>query len=101
MVLTAAACAAQSGPTDRSNPHEMILAPDAFVAIDTPKGWVRSEGPGLAYFLREGDKPRRADVCIYVDYSDIGRHAKDKDMNSFINSDIAAFKHRFKNGAAQ
>jgi hypothetical protein len=101
MVLTTAACAGQSGPTESSKTHEMILAPDAFVAIDTPKGWVRSEGPGLAYFLREGDKPRHADVWIYVDYADTGQHAKDKDMNSFINSDIAAFKRRFKNGTVQ
>jgi hypothetical protein len=79
----------------------MLVTTGGFLAIDTPKGWFRTDGPGLAYFLREGDDRKTADVWIYISAAPVGPKEDDKDMQAFIHSDIAGFKKRFKSGIVQ
>jgi hypothetical protein len=104
MLLTlvfACTCAAQNASHTSSDVHEMLITPEGFLAIDTPKGWVRSEGPALAFFLRIGDDPKTAEAWIYISSAPVGPGEEDKDLNSYIQSDISGFKERFKNGTAQ
>ncbi len=87
-------CAAQDASPD-SEPHEMLITRQGFLAIDTPKGFMRSDGPGLAFFIPEASKPGKADVWIYISSAPVGPDAEDKDVNAYIQSDIASFKQRF------
>lgn len=89
---------AQNPSPDASAPHQMIVTRQGFIAIDNPKGWVQSDGPGLAFFLPKGVTADKADVWIYISSCPVGPNEEDKNMDSFIQSDIAGFKQRFKNG---
>jgi hypothetical protein len=80
---------------------EMQLTEAGLLAIDTPKGWIRGEGPGLAFFLREGDDPHTTESWIYISGSPIGSKEEDKDADAYIQSDIAGFKKRFPAGAVE
>jgi len=82
-------------------PREMLATEEGLIAIDIPKGWVRSEGPGLAFFLREKDDPRTAPACIYLSSAPIGPDEDAKTFDDFVESDINSFKRRFKNGRAE
>lgn len=90
-------CAAQKPSADSSEMHEMIVTRQGFIAIDTPKGWVQSEGPGLAFFLPKGIDAVKAEAWIYISSAPVGPNEEDKDVDSYIQSDIAGFKQRFKN----
>jgi hypothetical protein len=87
--------------TAPQDPSEMLATDEGFIAIDVPKGWVRSEGPGLAFFLREKDDPHAAPVCIYLSTNPIGPDEDAKTMTEFIESDTKQFLQRFKNGKVQ
>jgi len=88
-------------PTKSSEPAEMLMTEQGFLAIDSPKGWVRTDGPGLAYFIpSQGDKGQSL-VWIYISSAPIGPNEEAKDLKSYIDSDKAAFKQRFKNGVVQ
>jgi hypothetical protein len=88
---------AQNSPDQTSEIHQMILTKDGMVAIDVPKGWVQAEGPGLAYFLPKGVDVDDADVWIYMSSAPVGSKEDDKDVESYIQSDISAYKQKFKN----
>jgi hypothetical protein len=90
-------CAAQKPAEGPSEMHEMLVTQAGFLAIDTPKGWEQSEGPGLAFFLPKGLDREKSDVWIYINLAPVGANEEDKDMDSYIQSDIAGFKHQFKN----
>ena len=79
-------------------PGEMQVIDGGFLAIDTPKGWVRSEGPGLLFFLKESAERDSADVWIYVSGDSIGPDASARNLKDYIQSDIAGYRARFKNG---
>jgi len=93
----ASSCMAQKPSDGSSEPHEMLVTQTGFLAFDTPKGWVRSEGPGLAFFLPEGVDRENAEVWIYINSAPVGPNEEDKNMDSYIQSDISGFKQRFKN----
>jgi hypothetical protein len=97
-LLALGPCMAQKPSADTSAPHEMLVTTQGFIAIDTPKGWVHSEGPGLAFFLPEGVCPQKAEVWIYISGAPVGPKEEDKDANSYIQSDTAGFMQRFKKG---
>ena len=88
----------KSSPT--AEPREMIMTEQGLLAINTPQGWARTEGPGLAYFIPQGGKgqPR---AWIYISSAAIGPNEEAKDLNAYIASDIAGFKERFKGGLVQ
>ena len=79
----------------------MQITQAGFLAVDTPKGWVRSEGQGLAFFLPEGVSRKKAEVWIYINCAPVGPHEEDKDMDSYIQSDISGFKQHFKNATVR
>jgi hypothetical protein len=91
-------CAAQKAAADSDKPHEMLMTHAGFIAMDTPEGWEQADGPGLAFFLPKGAKPSKADVWMYLSGIPVGPRESDKDARSAIQSDIAEFKKRFKNG---
>ncbi len=91
-------CSAQNSTANPDEPRGMIATEAGFVALDTPKGWVQAEGPGLAFFLPEGADPGKAEASIYLSASPIGPREEDKDLKSAIQSDIAGFKQHFPNG---
>jgi hypothetical protein len=94
IALTAPICLlGQEKPGSPEIP-EMLATEQSFLAINKPKGWIRSEGPGLAYFIRKSE-PR---VWIYISSAPIGSHEEAKDASAYIQSDIAAYKERFKSG---
>jgi hypothetical protein len=101
MLSVTYSCTAQTQSTDSSAPHEMIVTGQGFIAIDTPKGWEQSKGPGLAFFLPKGVDPQKTDVWIYINSAPVGPNEEDKDAQAYIQSDIAGFRQRFKNGTVR
>ena len=91
-------CAAQQATTDSDKPHEMLMTHAGFIAMDTPEGWEQADGPGLAFFLPKGTAPSKVEAWIYLSGIPVGPKENDKDIASAIQSDIAEFKKRFKNG---
>ena len=84
-----------------SKTPEMLISAEGLLAIETPKGWFRTDGPGLAFFLRKGDNKQTTKVWIYINSGPVGPKAEARDMNSYIDSDIAGFKERFAKGSVQ
>jgi hypothetical protein len=80
------------------DPAELQMIEGGFLAINVPSGWVRSEGPGLAFFVKDGSNAKDAEVWIYVSSSPIGEGESSKNRADYIQSDIAGFKKRFKDG---
>jgi len=91
----------QKGGGNRSEAPEMLMVEGGFLAIDTPKGWLRSQGPGLAFFLEKGSTRSEAQVWIYIDQYVAGSGAQAKSLRDFVRSDVDGFKERFKSGVAQ
>ena len=98
MPLFSAFCAAQKPSAASSEPRGMIVTAVGLLALDTPKGWVQADGPGLAFFLPKGADANTAEVWMYIDASPFGPKEDDKDFHSAIQSDIAGFKQHFPNG---
>ena len=84
-----------------SEPAEMLVTEQGFLAINSPKGWVRTDGPGLAYFVPPQKDKGQSLVWIYISSAPIGPNEEAKDLKSYIDSDKAAFKQRFRNGVVQ
>jgi len=100
-LLASCSCAAQKSSESSSEPHEMLVTQAGFIAINTPRGWLRSEGQGLAFFLPDGVERKKAGVWIYINCAPVGPHEEDKDMDSYIQSDISGFKQHFKNATVR
>ena len=75
---------------------EMLATEQGILAINTPKGWVQTYDPGLAYFTRKRDKVESAPVWIYISSAPIGPDQEAKNTAAYIQSDIANFKKRFE-----
>lgn len=88
-------------PTKSSEPAEMLVTQQGFLAINSPKGWVRTDGPGLAYFVPPKMEKGQTLVWIYISSAPIGPNEEEKDLKSYIDSAKAALKQRFKNGVVQ
>jgi hypothetical protein len=82
-------------------PPEMLVTEEGFLAIDTPRGWQRTEGPGLAYFVPPTAKDEKPLVWIYISAESVGEKEQSKDMKAYIESDKANFRQRFKNGVTR
>ena len=80
---------------------ELLLTQEGFLAIDSPKGWIRADGPGLAFFVHKNADPKAAVVWIYISSAQIGPGEEVKTLADYIESDINGFKHRFKKGVVQ
>jgi hypothetical protein len=73
----------------------MLVTDQGFLAINTPKGWERADGPGLAYFvLGEGAKDNR--VCDLYQFRAGRPKEETKDVKAYI-----GFKQEFKSGVVQ
>jgi hypothetical protein len=92
---------AQKPADSQDEPHGMIATQAGFLALDIPKGWTQSEGPGLAFFLPEGVKTRDAQAWMVISASPVGPKADDKDADAFIQSDIAGFKQAYPKGTVK
>ena len=92
---------AQEHPANPDKLPEMQITNEGFLAINTPKGWFRTDGPGLVFFLRKGDKKQTANVWIYINSEPIGPSEEAKTFEAYIESDVAGFKDRFKEGSVQ
>ena len=90
---------AQQKPSD-STPPEIISTEDGLVALTTPKGWVRADGPGAAYFVPE-TSTQNPPVCIYLSSASVGAREEAKDMEAYIEFDVANFKRKYKNAVVQ
>jgi hypothetical protein len=90
---------AQTPSAQSQDFHEMLVTAGGFIAIDTPKGWVRGEGPGLAYFVHKGDSRGTALVWIYISSAPVGPEEEAKNVSDYIATDIAGFKQHFKSGS--
>jgi hypothetical protein len=80
------------------NLSEMLVIDGGFLAVNTPEGWERAQGPGLAFFLKKGVSRNKAPVWIYVSEIPIGPEGESKNVEDCIQSDIDSFKERFKQG---
>jgi len=87
--------------TGSSSPPEMLVTEQGFLAINTPRGWIRSQGPGLACFVPKSDRRANSLVLIYISSAPIGPDEDAKDANTYVQSDIADFKERFKSGTVK
>ena len=88
-------------PSDASEPPEILVTEQGFLTINTPKGWVRADGPGLAYFVPQAERSGKPSVWIYISSAPVGPNEEAKDLKGYIESDIAGFKERFKGGLVQ
>jgi hypothetical protein len=82
-------------------PAEMQMVEGGFLILNTPKGWNRVEGAGLALFVKKGLNAADADVWIYVSGAPIGEGESAKDRKEYIQTDIADFRSRFANGVVR
>jgi hypothetical protein len=101
-VVSAGAAQQKKAPAARSEDiPEMLVTPEGFLAIDSPKNWVREEASVLAFFVPQGTNKQSAPVWIYVSSAPIGSKDDPKDLQEYIAMDIAGFKQQFKNGVAR
>lgn len=102
LLLTAAASLSVAQKSAKSTePPEMLVTEEGFLAISAPKGWIRTEGPGLAYFVPRAATKAEPRVWIYIGSAPIGPKEEAKDVKGYIESDVAAFKQRFQNGVVE
>ena len=92
---------AQTQSDRASEPHEIQLTEQGLLVLDTPRGCQRCEGPGIATFVKKGATLGKADVWIYVSGSPIGPSEEVKSRDEYIESDVADFRARFKNGTVK
>ena len=92
---------ASSQPKQTKEPSEMLVTEGGLLAIDTPRHWTRVNGPGLAFFVREGDRLENAAVVIYISSAPIGPAEDSKNLEEYIASDLVGFKKQYKKGSAQ
>ena len=78
-------------PSGAQEPPEMLLTEEGFLAIDTPRGWLRAEGPGLAYFVPPTAKNEKPPVWIYISAASVGAKDLPEDMKAYIESDKGRF----------
>jgi hypothetical protein len=88
-------------PSNAQEPPEMLVTEEGFLAIDTPRGWLCSDGPGLAYFVPPTSEKEKPLVWIYISAASVGAKEQPEDMKAYIESDKAGFKQRFKNGVSR
>jgi hypothetical protein len=79
-----------------SKPAEMLMTDQGFIAIDSPKDWMRAAGPGLAYFVPPAKGREQPTVWIYISSAPVGPHEEAKDLQAYIQSDIAVSKQGSK-----
>jgi hypothetical protein len=91
---------AKPSPQPDQNLPEMLLTDEGLLAINAPNGWIRTRGPGLAFFVHEHDTDQTARVWIYISSAPIGPQEA-KNLEEYIESDIAGFKQRFKSGVVR
>jgi len=88
----------QTKPEKSDELPEMQITEGGFLAFDTPKGWERVEGPGLACFVPKDVPVEDAAVWIYISGAPIGEKESAKNRAEYIQSDIAEFRKRFADG---
>ena len=84
-----------------SEPAEMLVTQEGFLAISSPRGWIRTDGPGLAYFVPPQKGKGQPPVWIYISSAPIGPTEETKDLKAYIDSAKAEFKQRFRNAVVQ
>lgn len=77
---------------------EMLVTAEGFLAIDSPKDWIRVDAPTLAFFVPAGTTQQTAPVWIYISSAPIGSEGNPKNVQEYIAGDIAAFTKRFRAG---
>lgn len=92
MGVVAAACAAAQ------NQGEMFMTSAGFLAISTPPGFQRSDGPMPVWFIPE--KGKAGSGAIYITPVRIGEGTPFANLAKFIEDDIAGFRKRFTKGMA-
>lgn len=95
LVLLATPGLPQSSSPGADDTHGMIMTSAGLIAIDTPSGWEQSNGPGLASFVPQNPAANDPDATFILTSSPLENAAEHKALESFITSDIAAFRHRF------
>jgi len=95
-----APCRAQQKSADAAAPPEILVTDDGFLAITIPTGWVRADGPGVAYLVPAATS-QNPSVCIYVSAAAVGPREESKDMDAYIQADIANFKRQYKGAVVQ
>lgn len=85
----------------KSEPPEIQLTEQGLLVLSTPKGWERQQGPGLLFLVKKGAQREKADVWIYVSGTPIGPNEEAKSRDEFMESDVAQFHARFKNGTVR
>jgi hypothetical protein len=88
-------CAAQTSETDG------IPTKEGVIPITIPKGWSRVNGPGLAFFLRNGTNSNTANAWIYISSAPIGPKEEYRDFNSYVQYDVTTYKDKYKAGTVQ
>lgn len=99
-VFISSLCVAQKLSADPSALPQLTTRQGS-IAIDTPKGWTRASGPGLAIFLPDGKDSDTADAWIYISSVPIGPKEEYRDFNSYIQSDATAFRDKYKNSTVR
>jgi hypothetical protein len=89
---------AEAASSVEKDVHEMLFTDAGLLAFDTPKGWERGDGPGLASFVPKGSDARTSAAMIYISGEPIGTVQENKTLSSYVQSDISGFKARFQRG---
>jgi hypothetical protein len=99
-VFISSLCVAQKPSADLSALPQLTTRLGS-IAIDTPKGWSRASGPGLAIFLPDGKDSDNAEAWIYISSAPIGPKEEYRNFNSYIQYDTTAFRDKYKNGTVR
>jgi hypothetical protein len=97
----AASDAVAQQSSQKSEPPEIQLIEQGLLVLSTPKGWERQPGPGLLCLTKKGAQLEKADVWIYVSGAPVGPNEEAKSRDEYIESDVAQFHARFKNGTVR
>ena len=91
----------ESSGGDADKVHEIIMTDSGLLAIDTPQGFERADGPGLAFFVPHQKARRKSGVVIYVSGIPIGPREDSKDFTAAVQADIDGFKAEYKDGVVK
>jgi len=80
---------------------EMQITDAGLLAIDTPEGFKRVDGPTLVFFVPKDAARKKSGVVIYVGSVPMGPSESSKDFKSAIQEDIDGFKAEYKSGSVK
>lgn len=89
------------GAQPAPNNGEMQMTSAGFLAVSTPAGFLRVEGPIDVVFTPGGKEFGTTGSFIYITPVRIGKGTRFKSLDAFVADDVKRFRKQYKKSAAQ